>query len=93
MKMGPKASYLCIIPPPPADNASVSVDESSTDVTPVHSWSLLQPLSGSCLYVRTQHSLLFSSCKELLIRDDVSTSKAGSPMLTVTTPTFDNFMS
>lgn len=51
MKMGPRHSYLCLIPPPPVDNTSIPVDEPTTDITPVHTWSLLQPLSGSCLYV------------------------------------------
>ncbi|GJE90848.1 glucosidase II beta subunit-like protein-domain-containing protein [Phanerochaete sordida] len=50
MKMGPRDSYLCLIPPPPLDNTSAPVEEPTTDVTPVHSWSLLQPLAGSCLY-------------------------------------------
>ena len=51
MKMGPRDSYLCLIPPPPIDNSSAPTDEATTDVTPVHTWSLLQPLAGSCLYV------------------------------------------
>ena len=49
--MGPRNSYLCLIPPPPVDNASIPTDEPTTEVTPVHTWSLLQPLTGSCLYV------------------------------------------
>ena len=51
MKIGPLYSYLCLIPqphshPPPPE------DDPDTEVTPVRSWSLLQPLSGTCLYVR-----------------------------------------
>ena len=50
MKMGPRDTYLCFIPapikpdPPPAE-------ETITEVTASHSWSLLQPLDGTCLYV------------------------------------------
>ncbi|KAI0079957.1 hypothetical protein K474DRAFT_1658495 [Panus rudis PR-1116 ss-1] len=51
--MGPKDSYICLIPPPPEDTAPSEDPEPSTDVTPVHTWSLLQPLTGTCLYVRT----------------------------------------
>lgn len=50
MKMGPRDSYLCLIPPPPVDNTSVPTEDAAADVTPVHTWSLLQPLSGTCLY-------------------------------------------
>ncbi|KAH9951918.1 hypothetical protein B0H21DRAFT_714848 [Amylocystis lapponica] len=50
MRLGPQASYLCLIPPPPEDSTQPLVEDSSTDLTPVHSWSLLQPLAGSCLY-------------------------------------------
>ncbi|OCH95009.1 hypothetical protein OBBRIDRAFT_768589 [Obba rivulosa] len=49
MKLGPGLSYLCLIPPPPADSPSPA-DEPEVEVTPVHSWSLLQPLAGTCLY-------------------------------------------
>lgn len=51
MKIGPRTNYLCLIPPPPPENTSVPAEEPTTEVTPVHSWSLLQPLSGGCLYV------------------------------------------
>lgn len=51
MKLGPRASYLCLTPPPPQDSPNLAAEE-STDVTPVHTWSLLQPLAGTCLYVR-----------------------------------------
>ncbi|KAF7793186.1 hypothetical protein EIP86_004295 [Pleurotus ostreatoroseus] len=52
MKLGPKNSFLCMIPPPPVENTSIPLDDSSTDITPARTWSLLQPLSGTCLYVR-----------------------------------------
>jgi len=50
LKMG-RDSYLCLIPeplhlPPPPEEVQ---DESA--LTPAHSWSLLQPLTGTCLYV------------------------------------------
>lgn len=57
MKMGPRNSYLCLIPPPPVDNTSIPTDEPA-DVTPAHTWSLLQPLTGSCLYVRVSNSVV-----------------------------------
>ena len=41
-----------MIPPPPVENTSIPLDDSSTDITPARTWSLLQPLSGTCLYVR-----------------------------------------
>lgn len=52
MRMGPRHSYVCLISPPPVDNTSVQTDDAPADVTPVHTWSLLQPLSGTCLFVR-----------------------------------------
>jgi len=51
MKMGSRDTYLCFIPgpikqdPPPPE-------ETITEVTASHSWSLLQPLDGTCLYHR-----------------------------------------
>ena len=55
--MGPDTSYLCLIPPPPLDSPTSPSSEEQEDVTPMQSWSLLQPLSGKCLYVRG-HNLL-----------------------------------
>lgn len=55
MKMGPKMSYLCLIPPPLQHASGPPSEEelrAQAEVTPVYSWSLLQPLSNSCLYVR-----------------------------------------
>ncbi|KAI0737661.1 hypothetical protein BC629DRAFT_1241744, partial [Irpex lacteus] len=52
MKMNPRSNYLCLIPPPPPENTSVPAEEPTAEVTPVHSWSLLQPLAGGCLYHR-----------------------------------------
>ncbi|KAJ6630701.1 hypothetical protein B0H10DRAFT_1982444, partial [Mycena sp. CBHHK59/15] len=49
LKMGPD-SYLCLTPAP-LDAAPPPPEEDPVDATPAHSWSLLQPLSGTCLYV------------------------------------------
>ncbi|KAI0065449.1 hypothetical protein BV25DRAFT_1868736 [Artomyces pyxidatus] len=51
MKMGPRNSYLCLIPPS-LEQTSPPAEEPQTEVTLAHSWSLLQPLAGSCIYLR-----------------------------------------
>ncbi|CAA7271783.1 unnamed protein product [Cyclocybe aegerita] len=52
MKMGSRDSYICLIPKS-VDNGPALKDEvSDAEVTPARSWSLLQPLSGTCLYHR-----------------------------------------
>lgn len=43
-------SYICLIPPPPTLPPS-SPPEDTPPVPPSHTWSLLQPLSDTCLYV------------------------------------------
>ena len=50
--MGPRDSYICLIPKPLDTVPSFTDDDLDTDVTPARSWSLLQPLTGTCLYVR-----------------------------------------
>src|ERR1700744_892339 len=50
MKMGPRDTYLCFIPPSTKQEPQPP-EESITEVTASHSWSLLQPLDGTCLYV------------------------------------------
>jgi len=50
MKMGPRDTYLCFIPPS-IERESPPPEETITEITPSHSWSLLQPLDGTCLYV------------------------------------------
>ncbi|KAI0957358.1 hypothetical protein AcW1_005774 [Taiwanofungus camphoratus] len=67
MKLGPRDSYLCLIPPPSEDGSSSVMDEPQTDVTPVHSWSLLQPLTGTCLYHK-QGWFTYSYCHNLHVR-------------------------
>ncbi|KAG5646673.1 hypothetical protein DXG03_002663 [Asterophora parasitica] len=68
IKMGPKDSYLCLIPKP-ADNVPPVPDEDPSDfeVSPSRSWSLLQPLSGTCLYHR-QGWFTYSYCHNDEIR-------------------------
>ncbi|KAK7467006.1 Protein OS-9 [Stygiomarasmius scandens] len=66
LKMG-RDSYLCLIPeplhlPPPPEEVQ---DESA--LTPAHSWSLLQPLTGTCLYHR-QGWFTYSYCHNDQIR-------------------------
>jgi len=51
MKLGPRDSYLCLIPKPLEIVPAVQDQDSDADVTPARSWSLLQPLAGTCLYV------------------------------------------
>ncbi|KAJ8457197.1 hypothetical protein ONZ51_g11673 [Trametes cubensis] len=67
MKFGPKSSFVCLIPPPPQDDPP-AIEDTATDVaTPVHSWSLLQPLSGKCLYHR-QGWFTYSYCHNSHVR-------------------------
>jgi protein OS-9 len=53
MKLGPKHGFLCLIPPhlQPLEPDPSEV-EAEHSIDPVHAWSLLQPLTGGCLYVR-----------------------------------------
>ncbi|RDX56639.1 hypothetical protein OH76DRAFT_1414157 [Lentinus brumalis] len=55
IKLGPKSSYLCLIPPPPQDPLATDEEPPAEVSTPVHSWSLLQPLAGTCLYFHELH--------------------------------------
>ncbi|KAI0636850.1 glucosidase II beta subunit-like protein-domain-containing protein [Trametes polyzona] len=52
MRFGPKSSYVCLIPPPPKEPPC---------------WSLLQPLSGKCLYHR-QGWFTYSYCHNSHVR-------------------------
>ncbi|KAJ2936729.1 hypothetical protein H1R20_g360, partial [Candolleomyces eurysporus] len=67
MKMGPKSSYVCYIPKPSESASTRQQEESETDATPARSWSLLQPLSGTCLYHR-QGWFTYSYCHNKAIR-------------------------
>jgi len=67
MKIGPQNSYLCLIPRALDAAPPTPEDDLETDTTPVRSWSLLQPLSGTCLYHR-QGWFTYSYCHNEQIR-------------------------
>ena len=85
MKMGPRDSYLCLIPKPLDLPPPVS-DDHQPDVTPAQSWALLQPLAGTCLYVGPCPHLTYL----LGNLTQASTAKAGSPILIATTSKSDS---
>ena len=58
MRLGSKDSYLCLIPPPPEYQSTPPQEEEPTELTALHSWSLLQPLTGSCIYVGRYFAIL-----------------------------------
>lgn len=80
MKMGPRDSYICLIPKP-LENTNTTLDDEVEDLSPARSWSLLQSLSGTCLYVRAH---LISGLIPALMGLR-STDKAGLLILTATT--------
>lgn len=51
MRMGPE-SYLCYVPKPLDYEPPNADDAADAELTPARSWQLLQPLTGTCLYVR-----------------------------------------
>ena len=53
MKIGPDNEFLCLIPP--ARDTGAAAEDFDGDATLRNSWSLLQPLSGKCLYVRSSY--------------------------------------
>ncbi|KAJ7098009.1 hypothetical protein B0H15DRAFT_1009151 [Mycena belliarum] len=65
LKMGPRTEYLCLIPK--ALDAPPPEDDTEDDSTPAHSWSLLLPLAGTCLYHR-QPWFTYSYCHNEEIR-------------------------
>lgn len=68
MRTSPTDSYLCLIPKPPDTVHSSSEDlVSDSEITPSRSWSLLQPLSGTCLYHR-QGWFTYSYCHNEEVR-------------------------
>lgn len=82
MKLGTKDSYLCLIPPPPEYQSTPPQEEEPTELTALHSWSLLQPLAGSCIYVcHSSTSFKMFSMNAVFSSID----KAGLPTHTVTT--------
>ncbi|KAH7923498.1 hypothetical protein BV22DRAFT_1015312 [Leucogyrophana mollusca] len=66
MKMGEQDGFICLIPP--ARESPPPVQENfDADTRLGHSWSLLQPLSGRCLYHR-QTWFTYSYCHNQEIR-------------------------
>ena len=90
MKMGPRDSYICLIPKPLDTIPSFTDDDLDTDVTPTRSWSLLQPLAGTCLYVCCLLPLESRSTYNLNSSSLHSTVKGGLLTLTATTMKSDN---
>jgi protein OS-9 len=62
MKLGSKDAYLCLTPPAPEYQPIPPLEE-ATQVTALHSWSLLQPLAGSCIYVCDTQAILDNRCQ------------------------------
>ncbi|KAJ3866453.1 hypothetical protein EV359DRAFT_36645 [Lentinula novae-zelandiae] len=79
MKMGPRDSYLCLVPRPLEFSSSTSDVDSDEEITPARSWSLLQPLSGTCLYHR-QGWFTYSYCHNDQIRQFRELPQAHSHM-------------
>ncbi|KAF9453222.1 hypothetical protein P691DRAFT_781706 [Macrolepiota fuliginosa MF-IS2] len=52
MKLGPRDSYVCLIPKPLDNIPPPSTEQPETELTPARSWALLKPLTGTCLYHR-----------------------------------------
>lgn len=70
MKLGPKLSFLCLIPPPLEPVPTTPSEEemqAEAQVDPLYSWSLLQPLEGRCLYHR-QAWFTYSYCHGSRVR-------------------------
>lgn len=86
MKMGPRDTYLCFIPAPIKQHPPPP-EETITEVTASHSWSLLQPLDGTCLYVS---DLSLSSSGYMTAHCPQSTAKDGLLTPTAITRTFAN---
>jgi protein OS-9 len=70
MKLGPKLSFLCLIPPPLEPVATTPSEEdkqAEAQLDPLSGWSLLQPLEGRCLYHR-QAWFTYSYCHGSRVR-------------------------
>ncbi|KAL4068011.1 hypothetical protein J3A83DRAFT_4097720 [Scleroderma citrinum] len=65
MKIGPDNDFLCLVPPP--RNASPVSEELDRNEVIRNGWSLLQPLTGKCLYHR-QTWFTYSYCHNHEIR-------------------------
>lgn len=84
MKIGPDTDFLCLIPP--AGDTGTTTGDFDGDAALQNSWSLLQPLSGKCLYVRSPYPEAPSDFNS----PPVSIDKHGSPTLIVTITKSDN---
>ncbi|KAI5122070.1 hypothetical protein M0805_006053 [Coniferiporia weirii] len=51
LKLAGKNPYICMIPPP-VESHTKPIEEPQIEANPAQSWSLLQPLSNSCIYHR-----------------------------------------
>lgn len=53
MELGPKDSYVCLIPKALETTPSPLAEEQpDAELTPARSWALLEPLTGTCIYHR-----------------------------------------
>ena len=79
MKMGPRDTYLCFIPAPIKQDPPLP-EETITEVTASHSWSLLQPLDGTCLYVcglsPSSSGYMTADCPHSIAKDGLLTPTA-----------------
>lgn len=85
MSLGPKQSYICLVPKPIESPQVLQDDDFNVEINPARSWSLLQPLTGTCLYVCISycHNNYFLS--EFFLSIWASIGKAGLPTHIVTT--------
>ncbi|KAF5358280.1 hypothetical protein D9756_001648 [Leucocoprinus leucothites] len=52
LRLGPKDSYVCLIPKPLDTPPPPPEEQSDTELTPARGWALLEALTGTCLYYR-----------------------------------------
>ncbi|KLO12613.1 hypothetical protein SCHPADRAFT_853699 [Schizopora paradoxa] len=67
MKLSENTQYICLIPPPVEEPVRPADEHKQDESSPAQSWSLLQPLSGSCLYHR-QGWFTYSYCHNNAVR-------------------------
>ncbi|KNZ74197.1 OS-9 like protein [Termitomyces sp. J132] len=92
IRLGSKDSYLCLIPRVDVTVRPASNDDSSDfEFVSSRSWSLLQPLSGTCLYHR-QGWWTYSYCHNQEIRQfKEATNSAGGHRLPQEDPDWESF--
>jgi hypothetical protein len=86
MKMGSDNEFICLIPPA-SDTPVPAQEDIDHDAILSNGWSLLEPLSGKCLYVR---QLAYYSSKNTTEIRLCSTVKRGSLIHTATIKKSDN---